>query len=337
MNLQSDKDLKIYNTFGISVKADEFLEFESVEELKSALKSIEGKELLILGGGSNILFTQDFKGAVLKNNLRGIQLIDETENHVFIEAAAGENWHQLVLETLQNNWYGLENLSYIPGNVGASPMQNIGAYGVELKDVFHSLNALEIASSEMHIFDAESCKFGYRESVFKRELKNQYVITSVVFKLNKEAKIKTDYGVINDQLKEFGKENPTPADVSRAVIAIRQSKLPEPKEIGNAGSFFKNPIVTIDILMEILQAHPTAPSYPVDGEQVKIPAGWLIEQAGWKGKTIDGKYGVHKNQALVLVNYSNATGNEIYELSTSIINDVNEKFGVKLEREVNIY
>lgn len=328
-------DLKPFNTFGISVKADCFARFSSVEELKGLLKEIEGKELLILGGGSNVLFTKDFHGAVLRNEIKGFQLVDEDDEFVVVKAGAGEVWHEFVMQCIENGYAGLENLSLIPGSVGASPMQNIGAYGVEIKDVFHSLEAFHIATGEIHTFDGPACEFGYRESVFKRKLKGQYVIISVSFKLSKRPNPNTSYGAIESELQTMGINAPTIRDVSDAVIAIRSSKLPNPKEIGNAGSFFKNPVVDQSVVEEILKTYPNAPNYPAEPGKRKLAAGWLIEQAGWKGKTVD-HHGVHKLQALVLVNYGGATGNEVYELSTQIIDDIQAKFGVTLEREVNI-
>ena len=244
-------------------------------------------------------------------------------------------WHEFVLNCIDHDFGGIENLSLIPGSVGASPMQNIGAYGIEIKDVFHSLEAYEINTGKIKSFNHSECKFGYRESVFKRELKDQFIILSVSFKLTKNHQINSSYGAINTELEENGIKNPSIKDISNAVIVIRSSKLPNPKEIGNAGSFFKNPVVDIEVLREIQKNYENAPNYPAGEGKVKLAAGWLIEQAGWKGKTIS-TYGVHKNQALVLVNYSNSQGNDIFDLSTSIIEDVRTKFGVELEREVNI-
>ncbi|MFK7784824.1 MAG: UDP-N-acetylmuramate dehydrogenase, partial [Crocinitomicaceae bacterium] len=251
------------------------------------------------------------------------------------QSGAGEVWHDFVLHCVENGYGGVENLSLIPGSVGASPMQNIGAYGAEIKDVFVSLEAYHIESGELHSFDKDACEFGYRESVFKRRLKNQYVITSVTFKLNKEHSINSSYGAIEAELEKMEVSNPTIKDISEAVIAIRSSKLPNPAEIGNAGSFFKNPVVDISVLEEIQKNHENVPNYPAPNGKVKLAAGWLIDQAGWKGKTF-GNFGVHKMQALVLVNYSNAQGSDIYNLSTEIIADIQSKFGVQLEREVNI-
>ena len=330
------KNLKPYNTFGMEVYAESFSTFSDVNSLKQLLSEIgKSQKVLVLGGGSNLLFTKDFDGLVLKNEIKGIEKLSETENEVIIKAGAGENWHEFVLFTLENHFYGLENLSLIPGNVGASPMQNIGAYGIEIKDVFHSLDALHIDSGEIHTFDRESCEFGYRESIFKTHKKGQYVILNVSFRLSKKENLKTAYGIISDKLKEMNILNPGAKDVSNAVIEIRQSKLPDPKEIGNAGSFFKNPVITKDQFLLLQNMSPEIPNYPVDEQNVKVPAGWLIETAGWKGKTF-GNFGVHKKQALVLVNYGGASGTDILNLSEEIIRDIHSRFGITLEREVNI-
>ncbi|MDD2983013.1 MAG: UDP-N-acetylmuramate dehydrogenase [Crocinitomicaceae bacterium] len=333
--ISENVSLKPFNTFGIDVKATRFATFASPEELGQILKDNKNKPLLILGGGSNLLLTKDFDGLVLKNEIKGIEVISETADEVLIRSGAGEVWHEFVLYCISKNYCGIENLSLIPGSVGASPMQNIGAYGVEIKDVFDKLEAVEIATGEIHTFDNETCEFGYRESIFKHAVKNQYVITNVYFKLSKTQNTNTSYGAINQQLEVMGIGNPTIKDVSDAVIAIRSSKLPNPKEIGNAGSFFKNPVIEHAHYQEILKNYPNAPSYPVGEQHVKVPAGWLIETAGWKGKVV-GETGVHKNQALVLVNYGDATGKEIYQLSTDIIEDINQKFKILLTREVNI-
>ena len=328
--------LKPYNTFGIDVKASYLGRFSSVGELQEALEQMSNQELLVLGGGSNVLFVRErFDGCVLLNEIKGFDVVEETNDWVIVRSGAGEIWHEFVLTCIEHGFCGIENLSLIPGSVGASPMQNIGAYGVEIKDVFEKLEAYHIESGEVQTFSKEECEFGYRESVFKRKLKGQYIITSVCFRLAKNSAVNTSYGVIAAELEKEGIVNPTMKDVSNAVIAIRKSKLPDPKEIGNAGSFFKNPVVDISLLEKILTQYPTAPNYPATEGSVKLAAGWLIEQTGWKGKTL-GHYGVHTLQALVLVNYQGATGQEIYDLSTSIIADVKEKFGVELEREVNI-
>ena len=332
--IQTNKNLKEYNTFGISVKAEMFAVFSSIEELKQILSFRNDKKLLVLGGGSNLLLTKDFDGLVIKNEIKRFEVIEETVSEVIVESGAGENWHEFVLNCIDKGFGGIENLSLIPGSVGASPMQNIGAYGVEIKDVFESLSAYHIASGEIHYFDKTKCEFGYRESIFKNKVKGEYIILTVTFRLTKKPTINSSYGAINEQLKFMGIQVPTIKELSAAVIAIRQSKLPDPKIIGNAGSFFKNPTVEITLLEQIQKNYPDIPNYPALNGR-KLAAGWLIEKAGWKGRTFD-NYGVHKLQALVLVNYGNCTGQEIFDLSSQIIQDVFEKFGVLLEREVNI-
>lgn len=334
--LQKNISLKTYNTFGINAKASFFANFSSVDDLITLLKERENRKLFILGGGSNILFTKNFDGLVLKNEIQGFKIIQESENYVVVEVGAGMNWHAFVLKCLEMNFGGVENLSLIPGNVGASPMQNIGAYGVEIKDVFEYLDAVHIETGKVKRFSNKDCDFGYRESVFKTYAKGQYIICQVGYRLTKIHKLNTSYGAINMELEKQGVNNPSIKDVSNAVITIRKSKLPDPKKIGNAGSFFKNPIVSIQTLQILKQKHPNIPNYPSGPETAKLAAGWLIEQAGWKGKTYDEKYGVHKNQALVLVNYGNADGDEILKLSNLIISDVYQKFNIELEREVNI-
>ncbi len=337
MKIVSNQSLKDLNTFGIDVKAKLFVAVSSVDQLKEVLQSApaQTEEIMFLGGGSNMLLKGDLDKLVIKLDLKGIEKLEENDQEILVQSGAGVVWHEFVMYTLKQGWYGLENLSLIPGNVGASPIQNIGAYGVEIKDRFAYLDALNLKTLEVERFHLSDCEFGYRESVFKRKFKGKYVITSVVYRLSKTARLNTSYGAINHQLEEMGIKDPTPIDVSNAVIAIRQSKLPDPKEIGNSGSFFKNPIVPISLADKIREQHPEMPSYPVDKDQVKLAAGWLIDQAGWKGKTL-GNYGVHKKQALVLVNYGGASGEQIYQLSEDIIQDIRSKFGVMLEREVNI-
>lgn len=332
--IETNINLKEYNTFGISVKAEMFAVFSSIEELKQILSFRNDKKLLVLGGGSNLLLTKDFDGLVIKNEIKRFEVIEETFSEVIVESGAGENWHEFVLNCIDKGFGGIENLSLIPGSVGASPMQNIGAYGVEIKDVFESLSAYHIASGETHYFNKTKCEFGYRESIFKNKVKGEYIILTVTFRLTKNPTINSSYGAINEQLKVMGIQVPTIKELSAAVIAIRQSKLPDPKIIGNAGSFFKNPTIEITLLEQIQKNYPDIPNYPaLNGK--KLAAGWLIEKAGWKGRTFD-NYGVHKLQALVLVNYGNCTGQEIFDLSSQIIQDIFEKFGVLLEREVNI-
>jgi UDP-N-acetylmuramate dehydrogenase len=334
----SDISLKPFNTFGIDVKANYFARFSNTNELAQILESDVAKknELLVLGGGSNLLLTKNFEGLVLKNEMKGMEIIPgQDADTFFVKSFAGELWHDLVMFSIENNLAGIENMSLIPGSVGAAPMQNIGAYGVEVKDVFDSLEAFEIATGNIRVFRKEDCHFGYRESIFKRDLKNKYIIVSVTLLLRKTGVVNTTYGAINDELKMAGILNPTIRDVSNAVIAIRKSKLPDPAQIGNAGSFFKNPVIE-KVKFDLLKKQfPDIPSYPADENHVKLAAGWLIEKAGWKGKTIS-NHGVHKNQALVLVNYGGAKGDEIYRLSEDILQSVKSRFGVELEREVNI-
>lgn len=333
--IEEYKSLKPFNTFGIDVNTRYFARFSSTLELQRIFNDFKEIPFLIIGGGSNLLLTKDFEGIVLRNEIRGKEIISETDHEVTVKIGAGENWHEFVLWSIEKEYGGIENLSLIPGSVGASPMQNIGAYGVEIKDVFDHLFAYHIETGVTHRFSLDECQFGYRESVFKRALKNQYVITEVCFRLEKIRKVNTTYGAIEQELQKSGISSPTIRDVSNAVIAIRQSKLPNPAELGNAGSFFKNPVVEEKVANSILEKYPTAPVYPAEGGNKKLAAGWLIEQAGWKGKTID-TYGVHKLQALVLVNYGGSTGKQIFDLSSAIISDIQEKFGVTLEREVNI-
>ena len=337
MKLQSDFPLKQYNTFGIDAKAKLFARFESVEELQMLLQmpEIQKEEKLVLGGGSNLLFTKDFDGVVLQNGIEGIKVLQEDDAHVLVKAGGGEVWHSFVLYALQQNYGGVENLSLIPGTVGAAPLQNIGAYGVELKDIFHELEAVHLQTGEVRTFDNASCKFGSRESIFKNEVKGQYVVTSVIFRLHKKHTFNTSYGAITDTLEEMQVQQPSIQDISAAVCHIRQSKLPDPKQIGNAGSFFKNPEIPLDQFQQLKEQYPSIPSYPVSDTTVKVPAGWLIEQCGWKGKVL-GNYGVHKNQALVLVNYGGAKGEQVRQLAYDIIASVEERFGIRLHPEVNI-
>ncbi|WP_299254008.1 UDP-N-acetylmuramate dehydrogenase [uncultured Lacinutrix sp.] len=336
MRISHNISLKDYNTFGIDAKARHFISVNNFPELISVLQLKDYPNKLILGGGSNILLTKDVDALVIHINLKGATIINEDTNHAFIKASAGENWHEFVLWCLDNNFGGLENMSLIPGNVGTSPIQNIGAYGVELKDHFVSCEALNLDTLEIEIFKNEDCNFGYRNSIFKNEAKNKYIILSVVFKLTKkEHQLHTNYGAIISQLEEMQIKAPTIKDVSNAVITIRQSKLPDPKKIGNSGSFFKNPVISIDVFNKLKENFPKAPSYPVTENTVKVPAGWLIETAGFKGKTF-GNYGVHKNQALVLVNYGGAKGKDILELSKLIQKTIYRIFNISIEAEVNI-
>ncbi|MEQ6119744.1 UDP-N-acetylmuramate dehydrogenase [Reichenbachiella sp. MALMAid0571] len=329
--------LKPYNTFGIAVNASYFIEIHNVGELISILKDEQHKALpkLILGGGSNVLFTSDYQGLVIKNSIHGIERITEDNDSVVLKAGAGEVWHQLVLYAVDNGYGGIENLSLIPGTVGAAPMQNIGAYGVEIKDVFESLEALNKETFEIETFGLEDCQFGYRQSVFKLGLKGKYVITSVSLKLSKKPVLNTSYGAIEETLTSAGIATPTIKDVSQAVIKIRQSKLPDPVEIGNAGSFFKNPTIGAIDYEGLKAEFPEIPGYELPNNEVKVPAAWLIQSCGWKGKTT-GEIGVHKNQALVLVNYGNGKGLDLKNLAVEIQQSVAEKFGIELEMEVNV-
>ena len=337
MRISHHVSLKNLNTFGIEAEAKAFATFINSTDLEEifADESVNQLPHMILGGGSNLLFTKNYEGLILKNDVRGFACIGEDDNHYYVKAGAGENWHQFVLQCIKKNYAGSENLSLIPGNVGASPMQNIGAYGIEIKDIFESLEAYDLSNGKIVHFSAEACEFGYRESVFKRKFKNQFIILSVTFKLFKNPQINVSYGAIENELNQLGIKNPGIADVSQAVINIRNSKLPNPAVLGNAGSFFKNPVVSSDILEKILSEYPDAPHYPAAGNEVKLAAGWLIEKAGWKGKRV-GNCGMHEKQALVLVNYGGATGGEIYDLSTMVLESIKSQFGVELEREVNI-
>lgn len=328
-----------YNTFHIDVKAREFAAFTTVDELEAQLHAsrytYHTSPLLILGGGSNLLLTKDFDGLVLKNELKGIELVKEDASHYYVKASAGENWHRFVVHCIEHGYAGIENLSLIPGCVGASPMQNIGAYGVEIKDIFDSLEAYDLEDKKVVQFTLNDCHFGYRESVFKQQYKGRFVILSVTCRLNRQPVFNTSYGAIEQELQSMGVTELSIKAISQAVINIRSSKLPDPAVIGNAGSFFKNPQITNEQYNTLKQLYPTLPGYTVDDYHTKVAAGWLIEQCGWKGYR-KGGYGVHAKQALVLVNYGNAKGSDIYDLSTEIIASVQSKFGITLEREVNI-
>lgn len=346
--IEQNISLKKYNTFGIDAIAQYFSVFNAVDQLSELLEfkkpptSNLQLPVLILGGGSNILFTKNFEGLVLKNEMQGIEKIKEDDTYVYVKAGAGVNWHQLVLFCIDNNWAGVENLSLIPGNVGASPMQNIGAYGVEIKDVFYELEAFHLTEKKIITFGLNDCAFGYRESVFKRKHRGEFVIMNVTYKLRKVPEYNTSYGAIEQELEKMGVKELSIRAISNAVINIRSSKLPNPAEIGNAGSFFKNPEISNDQFSILNAQFPNIVGYNLDNGNVKLAAGWLIEQCGpeksgasWKGFR-NGDAGCHAKQALVLVNYGNATGKEIYSLSSEIIASVNKKFGVTLEREVNI-
>ncbi|MFM2190088.1 MAG: UDP-N-acetylmuramate dehydrogenase [Bacteroidota bacterium] len=329
--------LKPMNTFGMDVHAARFAVFSNENELQQQLESLHGntESILILGGGSNILFTRDYPGVVLKDEIGGISIVDDSGDEVLVQVGAGVVWHHLVEWAITKGLGGIENLSLIPGTTGAAPIQNIGAYGVELKDVFHSLDCISKADGLKHTFNLEQCAFGYRDSVFKRELKGQMVITSVTLCFSRKPEIKVSYGAITQELQRMGVAAPGIADVSKAVCNIRRSKLPDPSVLGNAGSFFKNPEVSATIHDALKQEFPNIVSYPFGASTFKLAAGWLIEQCGWKGKVV-GRTGSHKDQALVLVNYGGATGEEVVHLSDEIRASVRGKFGVDIEPEVNI-
>ena len=336
MEIQSNFSLKNYNTFGIEAKAKQFVAVHNLKDLGTILQKNKSNRKFILGGGSNMLLTKDIEALVIHVDLKGKKIIKEDEDFVWVESQAGENWHEFVIWTMDQNFGGLENMSLIPGNVGTTPVQNIGAYGTEIKDTFISCEAINIENQEMKTFTNQECHFGYRESIFKNEAKDQYIITSVVYKLTKRNhKINISYGDISGELSKNNIKNPSLKDVSNAVIAIRQSKLPDPKELGNSGSFFKNPILLKTDFEKIHQQFPEMKYYEVSENQVKVPAGWLIEQAGFKGKRF-GDAGIHKNQALVLVNYGNATGQEILDVSKKIQDTIFKTFGIHIEAEVNV-
>ncbi len=336
MDIQHHFSLKKHNTFGIEAKAKQFVAVHSTEDLKNILNKNKLQKKFILGGGSNMLLTKDIDALVIHVDLKGKTIIAENEDFVWVESQAGENWHEFVLWTIDQNFGGLENMSLIPGNVGTTPVQNIGAYGTEIKDTFVSCQAITIDNQEIKSFTKEACNFGYRESIFKNEAKDLYIITSVIFKLTKKNhKINTSYGDISAELAKNNISQPTLKEVSNAVITIRQSKLPDPKELGNSGSFFKNPILLKSDFEKIHQQFPAMKYYEISETEVKVPAGWLIEQAGFKGKRF-GDAGIHKNQALVLVNYGNATGQEILNISKDIQKTIFNKFGIHIEAEVNV-
>jgi UDP-N-acetylmuramate dehydrogenase len=335
MQIQQNISLKAFNTFGIDAKAGFFASFSNITELTELMANNQRLTTLILGGGSNILFTGNFDGLVLKNEMKGIEKINEDNEYVYIKAGAGENWHRFVLYCIEHNWAGVENLSLIPGNTGAGPMQNIGAYGAEIKEAFHELEAFHLQDRAIVKFGLADCEFSYRESVFKRKYKDQFAILSVTFKLRKYPLFNTSYGAIVQELEKAGVKELSIKAISDAVIRIRSSKLPDPAVIGNAGSFFKNPQVPGFQFQTLKNQFPSIVGYPATDGSVKLAAGWLIEQCGWKGYR-KGDAGCHAKQALVLVNYGHASGKEIYDLSTAILQSVKEKFDVQLEREVNI-
>lgn len=334
MNIQQNISLKNYNTFGIDVLAKRFISIESVYQLQQLLK--KEKNIFLISGGSNMLLTRDIEKLVVHINIQGISLDHEDENYVYLTVNAGENWHDFVLWCVNNNYGGIENLSLIPGNVGTCPIQNIGAYGVEVKDTITKVEAIELETGKLIQFSNAQCKFGYRNSIFKNEVKGKYIISSVSFKLTKKGhKLNTSYGAIETELASKNIVQPDLTDISEAVIAIRKSKLPDPKEIGNSGSFFKNPVISKNDFSLLMEEYPNIPSYTVSETEIKVPAGWLIEKAGFKGKRY-GNYGVHEKQALVLVNYGDASGKEIHQLAQKIRQTILEKFKISLEIEVNV-
>lgn len=337
IDIKEKVDLSPYNTMGIHALVDFFVEVVNVSGMKEAITFSKENKLrtMILGGGSNVLFTTDFKGLIILNRIGGIDPVSESDDDVILKVGAGENWHEFVLYCVERGYGGIENLSLIPGTVGAAPIQNIGAYGVELVDVFVELEALDIETGELLTLSKSECNFGYRDSVFKRELKGKVIITSVTLKLTKSGDPNFEYASLKQKLESKGITKPTIKEVSDAVVEVRQSKLPDPKEIGNTGSFFKNPVIPVFQYDELKHSFPELPGYPVTERQVKVPAGWLIEQAGWKGKR-HGQAGVHDKQALVLVNHGNATGEELMELAGMVQDSVKEKFDISITPEVNL-
>lgn len=337
IEIEKNINLKNKNTMAIEAVAKEFLSIKSKNQLSDfCMNKKENSKIYVLGGGSNTLFLGDFDGIILSMEILGKKIIKENDQYIWVEVNAGEDWHEFVLWALKNDYGGIENLSLIPGKVGTSPMQNIGAYGVEVKDIFHELKAIEIKSGKERVFSHLECEFDYRESIFKNELKNQYIISSVCFKLSKPPhKLKVEYGAIKQELQKMKVEKPSIQDVSKAVISIRESKLPNPKQIPNCGSFFKNPIIDKEVFSSLLKKHNDMPSYKLPGDRFKVPAAWLIEKSGWKGFKNE-KVGVHDKQALVLINHNKGSGKDIFELSERILKDVEKKFGIKLIREVNV-
>ena len=338
MTIQQNVDLLPYNTFRIPAIAKYFINIKTIDDAKALFASeiFKKEKHFILGGGSNVLLTKNFEGLVVKVEIHGKEIIHEDDTSITLRVGAGENWHAFVMHCVDRNYGGIENLSLIPGTVGAAPMQNIGAYGVEIKKNILMVEGIEKATGDVRYFDAESCKFGYRESIFKQELKDQFFISNVTFKLTKrDHTFNTTYGAIDETLKKFGVQTLSLKTISDAVIYIRSNKLPDPAQIGNAGSFFKNPSIQADLMDFIKKEYPTIPSFPSSHGLVKIPAAWLIEQCGWKGKTFD-SIGVHQHQALVLVNYGGGKGEKIWELAMKIKDSVKEKFNITLQPEVNV-
>lgn len=338
MTIQENISLKSLHTFHMDVKARAYASFQTEEELKELLSHVASKKSLsymVLGGGSNVVFRNDFDGLIMKNDIRSIEKVGEDDQYYFIRTGAGENWHGFVMYCLDHDYFGIENLALIPGLTGASPMQNIGAYGVEIKDVFHSLEAYHIHEGTKVIFSHSDCRFGYRESIFKNELRGQFIITSVTYRLGKKAALSLEYGAIRQQLEKMNVADPDARAVANAVIAIRKSKLPDPDVLGNAGSFFKNPEVSAEVFERLAEKYPRIVGYALSGGRVKLAAGWLIEACGWKGFR-SGDAGCHDSQALVLVNHGNATGGDVMDLAGKIKESVLETFGIILEEEVNV-
>jgi UDP-N-acetylmuramate dehydrogenase len=334
VTIQENISLKKYNTFGVSVNAKRFISVTSFYDLQNLLKT--EKDFFLLSGGSNMLLTKDIEKLVVHIDIKGISIDKEDENFVYLTVNSGENWHEFVLWCISQNFGGLENLSLIPGNVGTCPIQNIGAYGVEVKDTITKVETITIKTGKTHLFSKADCDFGYRNSVFKSSRKGEFIISSVCFQLTKKNhQLNTSYGTIENELALKNIKSPTIKDISDAVIAVRKSKLPDPKEIGNSGSFFKNPVISYSDFKQLQNQYPTIPSYQITEDLIKVPAGWLIEQTGLKGKRF-GDAGVHTKQALVLVNYGNASGQEIYQLARKVQKAVVDKFDISLEIEVNI-
>ncbi|MGB0347473.1 MAG: UDP-N-acetylmuramate dehydrogenase [Balneolaceae bacterium] len=338
LDIQRDVQLADLSTMGVKAISKYFATLDDINLLPEIINFVETthSKFLILGGGSNVLFIGDFDGLIIKNELNGIQIVEETETQVLLKIGAGENWHALVEFCVGNRWFGIENLALIPGTVGAAPIQNIGAYGVELVDVFVELETFDIDNKTFNVFNKRDCKFGYRDSIFKNTLKNKFIITSVTIRLQKSGEVNFGYSALKSHFETLGISTPSIDEIFKAVVEVRQSKLPDPAFIGNNGSFFKNPVIPVFHYDELKQKYPDIPSYPVTEQLVKVPAGWLIDKAGWKGYR-KGDAGIHAKQALVLVNYGYASGQDIYQLSEMVLNDVIQKFGIKLEREVNIF
>lgn len=337
LNIQHNVRLAEFSSMGVQAFAKSFIPVNSMQEVSGAIHYVKStmSPYLILGGGSNVLFVDNFDGVIIKNQLMGFDIISESEEEIILKIGAGENWHKIVEQCVNKNWAGIENLALIPGTMGAAPIQNIGAYGAELADVFVELEAFEISCEEKKIFNKNDCKFGYRDSIFKHDLKDKAIITSVSIRLSKMGEPNWNYAALKQQIDQKRINKPTIKDVYEAVIEVRESKLPNPDVLGNNGSFFKNPVIPVFHYDELKQEYPQMPSYPVTEHLVKVPAGWLIDHAGWKGYRT-GDAGVHEKQALVLVNYGNASGSDIYMLSEMIRTDIDKKYGISLKREVNV-